>query len=131
MFWIQSAPTKAGHFSQDLIDSLGLGKRLGILVGEFQIVMDGGFEILGAPVHAPPQLLFGEQAKPTPYLVQPVSAGGREMHVETRLFGQPLADQRRLVGGAVANVEIDVRTVGAAVSMVARNLRNSTARWRR
>ena len=63
--------------------------------------------------------------------VQPGGAGGREVDMEAGPFGEPVPDQRRLVGGVVVRNQVHVQPAGTSDSMASRNLRNSTARWRR
>ena len=45
--------------------------------------------------------------------------------------GEPVVDHVGLVGGVVVADDVDVRSSGTALSMVIKNLRNSTALWRR
>ena len=133
MSCIQSTLAKAGNVGQYLVGGLGPDKRFGIFVGDVQIAVDGSLQFGAAPMHAAAQLLFGEQTEPALHQVQPGGAGGCEVHMEAGPLGQPVADQRRLVGGVVVRDQVDVevgRLAGTSASMVSRNLRNSTARCR-
>ena len=80
-------------------------------MGDLQVMMDGGFQFPGAPMHAGPQLFFGKQGEPAFHLLQPGGAGGREMQMEAGPLGQPSADPRGLVGGVVVHDEMDVQVL--------------------
>ena len=63
-------------------------------------------------MHSTAQLLFGEQPKPALHQVQPGGAGGREVDMEAGPFGEPVPDQRRLVGGVVVRNQVHVQPGG-------------------
>ena len=63
-------------------------------------------------MHAPAQLLFGEQTEPALHQVQPGGTGGREMNMEAGPLGEPVPDQRRLVGGVVVGNQVHVQLGG-------------------
>ena len=58
---IQSTLAKAGHAGQDLVSGLGPYEGLGVFVGDVQVAVDGSLQFGAALMHAPAQLLFGEQ----------------------------------------------------------------------
>ena len=58
---IQSTMAKAGHAGQDLVSGLGPYEGLGVFVGDVQVAVDGSLQFGAALMHAPAQLLFGEQ----------------------------------------------------------------------
>ena len=109
---IQSTLAKAGDVGQYLVGGLGPDKRFGIFVGDVQIAVDGSLQFGAALMHATAQLLFGEQTEPALHQVQPGGAGGCEVHMEAGPLGQPVADQRRLVGGVVVRDQVDVEVGG-------------------
>ncbi len=82
------------------------------LVGDLQVAVDGSLQLGAALVHPTAQLLFGEQPEPALHQVQPGGAGGREMNMEAGPFGEPVPDQRRLVGGVVVRNQVHVQLSG-------------------
>ena len=82
------------------------------MVGDVQVTVDGRLQFAAALVRPTAQLLFGEQSKPAFRQVQPGGAGGREVNLEAGPFGEPVADQRRLVGGIVVRNQVHVEPGG-------------------
>ena len=109
---IQSTLAKAGHAGQDFVSGLGPYEGLGVFVGNVQVAVDGSLQFGAALMHAPAQLLFGEQTEPALHQVQPGGAGGREMNMEAGPLGEPVPDQRRLVGGVVVGNQVHVQLGG-------------------
>ena len=72
------------------------------MVGHLDITTDGVFQLSRRAVYAEANLLFGQRRKPALHQIEPGSAGGREVHVKTRVPGQPAMNQRRFVRGSVA-----------------------------
>ena len=68
------------------------------------------FSLLDAAMNAALDLFVGEQREPAFDLVQPGSAGRREVQVIARVAGQPGPDRRRLVGGVIVEHQVDVET---------------------
>ena len=59
--------------------------------------VDRGFQFIDAAVHAASDLPFGQQGEKTLDLVQPGTAGRREMNMPARALGKPVPDQLGLV----------------------------------
>ena len=79
---------------------------------------------------AAPDLLVGQQPEPALDLVEPGGAGGCEMGLPARPFGEPVADRLGLVGTVVVHDDVDVEISRDVRLDESRNLRNSRARWR-
>ena len=75
---------------QDFVSGLGPYEGLGVFVGDVQVAVDGSLQFGAALMHAPAQLLFGEQTEPALHQVQPRGAGGREMNMEAGPLGEPV-----------------------------------------
>ena len=78
------------YVSEYLIGSLGPYKRLGILVGEVQIVVNGILKLVSALMHATPQLLFGKQCEPALHEIQPRGLVGVKCVWKRGLFANQL-----------------------------------------
>ncbi len=72
----------------------------------------GGLQGPGAARHAPPPLPFRQQGAPALHRVEPGGAGGREMHVEARPWGQPLPHPGGLVGAVMVRTPGHVQVGG-------------------
>jgi hypothetical protein len=70
---------------------------------------DGVFQFPGGAVDAAAELLVGEQSEPAFDQVEPAGRSGSEVQVEARAFGQPVADQLRLVGAVVVQDQVNVQ----------------------
>jgi hypothetical protein len=100
--------TKAGDAGKDLIGRLGPGEGRRRLVVQSQASIDGSLELASAAVDAAPELLFGEQRKPTFDEIDPGRALRREVQMIARPLRKPPLDQGRLVGGVVVDDQMDV-----------------------
>ena len=72
-------------------------------------MVNGCFQLSTALMHPTAQLLLRQQPKPSLHQVQPGCAGGSEVQVEARPFGQPVPDQRCFVGGVVIHNQVDIQ----------------------
>ena len=63
---------------------------------------------LGGAMDAAPDLFVGQQPEPALDLVEPGGAGGCEMGLPARPFGEPVADRLGLVGPVVVHDDVDV-----------------------
>ena len=86
---------------EDGISAFGPHERLGFGVVGLNESSDVGLEFLDTAMDAALDLLVGEQRKPAFDLIEPGGAGRREVHVITRMAGEPGRDRRRLVGGVI------------------------------
>ena len=81
-----------------VIGGFGPFEGFGVLVCRVDVVEDGALQLLGGAMDAAPDLLVGQQPEPALDLVQPGGAGGCEMGLPARPFGEPVADRLGLVG---------------------------------
>ena len=91
---------------------------------------DVGAQCGDAAIDSTPDLALCDEGEEAFDLIEPGGAGRGEVDMPARPFGEPVADQRRLVGGVVVDDEMDVEIAGTLASISSRNLRNSVARWR-
>ena len=70
---------------------------------------DGVFEFFGGAVNAPPELLFCERGEPAFDQIEPRGRGRREVEMEARSLGQPVADCLRFVGAVVVEDGMNVQ----------------------
>ena len=70
------------------------------------VLMDGGDQFGHAGEHAAAQALGGDVAEEALDHVQPRRRGRREVHVEARVFGQPVLHGRVLVRGVVVGYQV-------------------------
>src|SRR6516225_2262147 len=89
--------------SADLVQTKGFGSSL----WAFECG-DGGLQFVHAAMDAALDLLVGEQREPALHLVEPGSAGGREMQVIARVSSEPGSDWWCLVGGVIVEHQVDV-----------------------
>ncbi len=122
---------KSGEGVEDLVRGFGPDEGFRVVIVDLQIAFDHGFEFAGAAEGAAADLLLGQRCEPALDQIDPGGAGGSEVHLEAGPLGQSIADKRGLVGTVVVHNEADASSLGTWASMVSRNLRNSTARWRR
>jgi hypothetical protein len=107
----------SGDGLEDGIGGLGPDERLWVVV----VGLDVSLQFVDAAMDAALDLLVGQQRKPAFDLVQPGSAGRREVQVIARATGQPGFDRRGLVGGIVVGTRWTSRSAGTAASTAARN----------
>lgn len=65
------------------------------------VVIDGGNQFGDAGEYTAAQLIRCQVAKESFHHVQPGCGGGREVHRDARMLGQPFLDDGMLVGGIV------------------------------
>ena len=80
-----------------MVSGLVPDEGLWVLVVLLDEAADSVLQFLGGAMDTTPQLLVGECGKPSLDQVEPTGRGGSEVQVEARSFGQPVADERRLV----------------------------------
>src|SRR3984957_629909 len=92
----------------------GSGRLAGLWVAivAFDEGSDIGSERGDATVDAAADFTLGDQGKEALDLIEPGCACGCQMDVPARPFDQPIADQRRLVGGVVVPDEMDLEALG-------------------
>src|SRR6516225_6346025 len=101
-------PAEPFDGSKDVIGRLGPFEWLGIGVVMTDEVHNIGAQSLDAAIDAAPDLFVGDEREETLNLIEPGRTGRREMDVPARPFGEPVADQRSLVGGVVVHDEMDI-----------------------
>jgi len=87
---------KSRHAGEDLVSRFGPHERLGPGVRDLDIAADGGFQLAGAAVHTPAQLLLRQRCEPALDEIDPRAARRREVHVNAGVPGQPTMDERGL-----------------------------------
>ena len=95
---------------QDVGGLCGPDKGLGILVVTVDVLADGLDQFLDAAKSAAAEPVFGQVAEEAFHHVQPRAAGGREVHVETRMASEPALHLRMLVGRVVVHDHVDLFT---------------------
>ena len=93
---------------EDVIGGFGPFEGFGVLVCRVDVVEDGALQLLGGAMDAAPDLFVGQQPEPALDLVEPGGAGGCEMGLPARPFGEPVADRLGLVGPVVVHDDVDV-----------------------
>ena len=86
---------------EDSIDGGVPHERLRIRIVVGQEIVDGRDQFLHAAKDATPKALLRQLAEPAFDQVEPRGARGREMQLEARVGGQPLANRFVLVGSVV------------------------------
>src|SRR5271166_2753711 len=79
-----------------------------------EIFADSGFEFRDTREHAATDAITSDQAEEAFDLVEPGRRGGREMHVETGMLGQPSLDRRVFMGRVVIRDQMQVEAFGCA-----------------
>ena len=77
------------------------------------VARDHGDQLVDAAEGLPPDALVGDLPEPTLDQIQPGTAGGNEVHVEARMFGQPLLHFDVLVGVIVVHDQMQVQLGGS------------------
>ena len=106
----ESSEAKSLDCGQDFIGGFCPIEGPGVFVGGVDVFDDRLLQFLGRAVDAPAQLFFGQQRKKPFDLVQPGSAGRREMDMPVRPFGEPVADRLGLMGGVIVHDDVNVET---------------------
>ena len=86
------------------------------------VFIDGGDQLRHAGEHAATQALGGDVAEESLDHVQPRRRGRCEVHVEARVFGQPLLHCRVLVRGVVVGDEVQRLALGRLAIDLAQEL---------
>ena len=94
--------------SADLVQRKGFGSAL---CWSMKAVMSAS-SADDAAMDAAPDLALGDEREEALDLIEPGCAGGRQMHMPARPLGQPVADQRGLVGGVVVHDQMHVEIAG-------------------
>ena len=89
---------------------------------------DVGAQGRDAAMDAAPDLALGDQSEEALDLIEPGCAGRGEVDVPARSLGEPVADQRGLVGGVVVHDQMHVE-IGGNVRLRSRRGTCGT-RWR-
>src|SRR5688572_7968079 len=63
-------------------------------------------------INAAADFALGDEGKEALDLIEPRRARGRQMDVPAWSFGQPIADQRSLVGGVIVPDEMNLESLG-------------------
>ena len=89
--------TKSSYGFEDFVRGFSPDKRFRVFIGEHDVLFDGMFESLSAAMKTSFNLSLGEQGKPTFHQIEPRAAGGSEVQMKTRMFGQPSMNQSGFV----------------------------------
>src|SRR5258708_503306 len=73
---------------------------------------DVGAERCDAAIDAAADFALGDEGKEALDLIEPGRACGRQMDVPARPFGEPIADQRGLMGGVIVPDEMNLKSLG-------------------
>lgn len=110
---VVSLPREASNTGEDLIGCLGPDVGLGLLVSCVEELLDGILELSDAAVTSSSDLLVCELGEESLDLVDPRGVGRREVNMKPRVFGEPIADGRRLVGAVVVHDQMNVEIRGS------------------
>jgi hypothetical protein len=106
---VERALRKPGDACQNLIGSLGPYKRLRIRLMRINEFLNGGFELRHTLVRPASQLFVRQFSEPPLDQTHPRPIRGREVDVKSGAFGEPVADERRLVGAVVVHDDVHVQ----------------------
>ena len=98
--------------SEDVVGRFGPPEGPGVFVVLFDEGPDIGFELAGGGVHAALQLLARQFGEPAFDLIDPRRRRRRKVDMPVRPPCQPGFDCRRLVGGVIVHVDVDVQPFG-------------------
>src|SRR5215469_3901214 len=112
VLWGQSALRKTGDAGQYLVRRLRPHERLGILVMRGEELLNGSFQLADTTMDTTTKLLVGEFSEPPLHQVHPRSVSGSKVQVVARPLGEPVADQRGLVGAVVVDDDVHVEIGG-------------------
>ena len=112
---VEGAVCEAGDAGEDLVRSLGPDEGLGFRVVGVDELSDRLFEFGDAAVTAAADLLLGQLTEPALNQVEPRAVGRSEVDVEARPLGEPVANDRGLVGAVVVHDHVDVQIRGDVV----------------
>ena len=108
----ESAQAEAFDGGEDVVGGLGPAEGSWVGVDGVDVVTNRLLEFLCRTMDPAPELFFGQQGEEALDLVQPGSAGRREVDMPARMAGQPASHRRRLVGCVVVHDQMDVEVVG-------------------
>ncbi len=74
--------------------------------------LDAGFQLRDAAIGAATDLFHGQLGEPALHETQPGAIRGRVVHVETGALGEPVADERGLMGAVVIHDDVHVEPTG-------------------
>src|SRR6266849_3698998 len=106
---LESSLTKSGNTCEDLVSSFGPNERFWCFVVNVDVVANGGFKVAGAAKDATPQLLRGQESKPTLDEIEPRSACWGEVKMKTWALQQPALNGGRLMSTVVVEDQMDVK----------------------
>ncbi len=104
--------TKPGKGFEDLVSGFGPDEGFGVMVMSPQVAFDRGFEFKLAAEGAASNSFGGQSREPALDQIDPGGAGGSEVHVEARAFGQPVADKAGLVSSVVIHNQVNLEVLG-------------------
>ena len=93
---------------QDVGGLCGPDEGLGMLVVMVDVLADGLDQFLDAAEDAAAESVLGQVAEEAFHHVQPRAAGGREVHVETRMASEPALHLRMFVRRVVVDDHVDL-----------------------
>lgn len=100
----------------DLVRCRGPGEWFGVVVPVCDVDVDGADKLTQRPEGSSPDGLFGDDAEPDFYLVEPGAAGRGEVEGDVRMAGEPLVDIGSGMGGQVVEDDVDSRPLWAATT---------------
>src|SRR6266446_10162024 len=112
---IEGALCEASDAGEDLVRGLGPNERLGLRVVDVDELADGLLEFGDATVTAASDLLLRQLREPALNEIEPGAVGRSEVDVEARPLGEPVTDDRGLVGAVVVHDHVDVQVRGDVV----------------
>src|SRR6267142_3376817 len=105
---IERALRESGDARQNLIGGLRPHERLGILLMRVDERLDSGLELRHALVGATAQLFIRQLVEPSLHETQPRAIRGCEVDVKPWTLGEPVPNERRLVGAVVVHDDVHV-----------------------
>ena len=107
---VRDSLTKSGHLGEDLVGGFRPDERPRRVVGDREVLANGGLQRADTAVRAALDLLLAEEREPALDEIEPRGAGRREVHVKPRVPGEPPPHARGFVRAVV--VEDQVRRRG-------------------
>src|SRR6266571_6859391 len=112
---VEGALREASDAGEDLVRGLGPDERLGFGVVDVDEFSDRLLQLRNATVTATTDLLSRQLGEPALNEIEPGAVGRGEVDVEAWPLGEPVTDDRGLVGPVVVHDHVDIQIHGDVV----------------